>query len=111
MVLRHRRPFRGFGFLDLKDQSGSLEISRQFFLERGLVGRDNCHTCLLLEEYYRLKVNDYVLKAAAAPWSPLIGPAPINDDLCRARSLTLEAARALLKHWKTCREHRRSEVA
>jgi hypothetical protein len=75
------------------------------------VGRDNCHTCLLLEEYYRLKVNDYVLAAAAAPWSPLIGPVPISDDLSRARSLTLEAAHALLKHWKTCEECRRSEVA
>lgn len=30
-------------------------------------GRDNCHTCLLLEEYYRLKASDYVLAAAAAP--------------------------------------------
>ena len=57
------------------------------------MGRDNCHACLLLEEYYRLKVNDYVLVAAAAPWSPLVGPIPISDDLCRARSLTLEAAR------------------
>jgi hypothetical protein len=75
------------------------------------VGRDNCHTCLVLEEYYRLKVNDYVLAAAAAPWSPLIGPVPISDDLCRAGSLTLEAARALLKHWKTCEECRRSKVA
>src|SRR5258708_39887805 len=108
MVLRHRRPFRGFGFLGLKDQNGSLEISRQFFLERGLVGRDNCQTCLLLEEYYRLKVNDYVLAAAAAPWSPLVGPIPISDDLCRARSLTLRTARPLLKHLKTCEESRRS---
>jgi hypothetical protein len=74
------------------------------------VGRDNCHTCLVLEEYYRLKVNDYVLGAAAAPWSPLIGPVPISDDLCRAGSLTLEAAQALLKHWKTCEECRRSKV-
>jgi hypothetical protein len=60
------------------------------------MGRDNCHTCLLLEEYYRLKVNDYVLATAAAPWSPLIGPIPINDDLCRTRSLTREAAQSLL---------------
>jgi hypothetical protein len=87
------------------------EFRDNSFLERGLVGRDNCHTCLLLEEYYRLKVNDYVLAAAAAPWSPLVGPIPISDDLCRAKSLTLEAARALLKHWKICEECRRSEVA
>jgi hypothetical protein len=73
------------------------------------VGRDNCHTCLVLDEYYRLKVNDYVLAAAAAPWSPLIEPVPISDDLCRAGSLTLEAAQALLKHWKTCEECRRSK--
>ena len=75
------------------------------------MGRDNCNTCLLLEDYYRLKVNDYVLAAAAAPWSPLSGPVPINDDSCRARSLTFEAAEALLKHWKTCEERRRAEVA
>jgi hypothetical protein len=86
-------------------------MSRQFFLERGLVGRDNCHRCSLLEEYYRLKVNDYVLASAAVPWSPLTGHVPINDDLCYAKSLTLEAAHALLKHWKTCEERRRSEVA
>jgi hypothetical protein len=75
------------------------------------VEHDNCHTCLLLEDYYRLKVSDYVLVAAAGPWSPLMGPIPINEDLCRARSVTLEAAQALLKHWKTCEERRRSEVA
>lgn len=75
------------------------------------MGRDNCHTCLLLEEYYRLKVNDYMLAAAAAPWSPLIGPIPISEDLSHAGSLTLEAAQALLKHWKTCEECRRSKVA
>jgi hypothetical protein len=75
------------------------------------VERDNCHECLLLEEYYRLKVSDYVLAAAAAPWSPLMEPIPINDDLSSARSVTLEAAQALLKHWKTCEERRRSEVA
>jgi hypothetical protein len=112
MVLRHRRPaFPGFWCPWSIDQSGSLAISRQFFLETGLVGHDNCYTCLLLEDYYRLKVNDYALAAAAAPWSHLIGPVPINDDLCLARSLALEAAQALLKHWKTCQERRRAEVA
>jgi hypothetical protein len=75
------------------------------------VRRDNCHTCLLLEEYYRLKVNDYMLTAAAIPWSPLIGPVPVSDDLCRVGSLTLEAAQALLNHWKTCEEYRCSKVA
>ena len=75
------------------------------------MGRDNCHTCLVLEEYYRLKVNDYVLAAVAAPWSPLIGPVPVSDESCRARSLTFEAAQALLKHWKSCGERRRAEVA
>jgi hypothetical protein len=92
-------------------QAKATPILATTVLERGLVGRDNCHACLLLEEYYRLKVNDYVLAAAAAPWSPLIEPVPTSDDLCYARSLTLEAARALLKHWKTCDECRRSKVA
>jgi hypothetical protein len=97
--------------LEICRQAKTTPSSRHFFWRERLVGHHNCHTCLLLEEYYRLKVNDYVLAAAAAPWSPLIGPVPINDESRRARSLTFEAAQALLKHWKSCEERRHAQVA
>jgi hypothetical protein len=74
-----------------------------------IVSRNNCQTCVLLEEYYRLKVVEYAQASTAPRWSPPTRTT-ISDDLLKARNVTLRAGHALLQHWLTC-EHRKRKYA
>lgn len=75
------------------------------------MGREDCHTCLLLEDYYRLKVKDYLLAVKTAPWSPLTGAVLVSNDLSRCKDVTFKAGQALLAHWKACEQCRRTHAA
>lgn len=75
------------------------------------MGRGDCHTCLLLEDYYRLKVKDYLLAVKLAPWSPFTGAVLVSDDLSHSKKVTFEAGQALLAHWRACEKCRRTDAA
>lgn len=76
-----------------------------------LVGRNNCHACQLLEEYYRLKVHDYITAAKASDWSVETGAIRIDENLYRARARLFHVGQALITHLRTCEVCRGSHVA
>ena len=82
-------------------------------VSKRMASRKSCQTCVLLEGYYRLKVIEYA-KASTAP-----RPSPLtwsiaeneNEDLLKARNITLRAGHALLRHWLICEERIRKSAA
>ena len=68
------------------------------------MSRNSCQTCVLLEEYYRLKIVEYAQASTALRWLPTTPPTTINDDLLKARNVTLRAGHALLQHWLACEQ-------
>jgi hypothetical protein len=75
-----------------------------------MVGRHDCHTCLLLEDYYRLKVSNYLLAAkGAASGLPSSGVVEVDEDLNLSKAF--RAGHALLKHWRSCEKCKRPRVA
>jgi hypothetical protein len=82
-------------------------------VSRRMESRKNCQTCAMLEAYYRLKVIEYA-KASTAPRPPqkvrsIAGNE--NEDLSKARNITLRAGHALLRHWLICEERIRNSAA
>jgi hypothetical protein len=73
------------------------------------VFRNNCETCSVLEEYYRLLMNDAVIAAQAANLSDTA--IVIDEDLREAMERTLQAGRALLAHWRLCEARRVNQIA
>jgi hypothetical protein len=73
------------------------------------VCRDNCETCSVLQEYYRLLMNDAVFAAQTASFSDTA--IVIDEDLREAMERTLQAGRALLAHWRLCEARRVNQRA
>jgi hypothetical protein len=73
------------------------------------VGRDKCHVCLLLEQYYRLTIKDAMVAAKTAQCPP---PDVIQiDENLKAKERMLRAGRALIAHWQVCEECKRPWIA
>jgi hypothetical protein len=73
------------------------------------VGRHNCEVCLVLEEYYRLMLDDAILVARTAEYSPR-SLVETDQDFNKAKERAVRAGRALLTHWQSC-ECRRPQIA
>lgn len=66
------------------------------------MGRDSCRTCELLKEFYRLKLNQFVLAARSASAWQHHGRAAHDDDIQVLKQESLEALSALIRHAKAC---------
>jgi hypothetical protein len=73
------------------------------------VCRSNCETCSVLQDYYRLVINDAVVAAQTANFSDTV-IVVIDEDLREAVERMLRAGRALLAHWQSCEARRVSQV-
>lgn len=74
------------------------------------MGRCSCHECGVFEEYYRLKLNVYLLGAKTARPSRQADLIWVRRHLERLHGEALEALRALLSHWKACKDRQQSDA-
>ena len=65
------------------------------------MGREHCHTCELLKQYYRLKLNQFLL-AARSSTGFYHGDDTQEDELGRLKDESLEALTELMRHAKLC---------
>lgn len=66
------------------------------------MGRDSCRTCELLKEFYRLKLNQFLLAARSNSAWQHRGRTAHDDEIEALKQESLEALSALMRHAKAC---------
>lgn len=64
------------------------------------MSRGQCETCAALKQYYRLKLNQFLLAArSGSGWQ---GQTPAEEELARLKDESLQAMTELMRHAKAC---------
>ena len=66
------------------------------------MGRTTCRTCELLKEFYRLKLNQFLLAARSTSAWHWHGHSVQEDEVQALKQESLEALTALIRHAKEC---------
>lgn len=64
--------------------------------------RESCHTCEVLKELYRLKMNHFLIAAKSRTLSNKARLAASDDEADRLKEEALRTLRVLMQHLKSC---------
>ncbi|HKF48578.1 MAG TPA: hypothetical protein VKB38_14565 [Terracidiphilus sp.] len=64
--------------------------------------RESCHTCEVLKELYRLKMNHFLVAAKSRNVSNRPRTAASDDEVNRLKEEALRTLRVLMQHLKSC---------
>ena len=66
------------------------------------MGREFCHTCESLKEFYWLKLNQFLLAARSNSAWPSARHVVAEEELVALKDESLDALRELMRHAKVC---------